>query len=507
MQHVRRVALQPRTALAVAMAVAIAAATVAPPARWSAGQAAGSTAVGRPACALDHRKAVSPTVLNAGQAATVTLAVRPQCRAEGGAVGDLVLADALADSVAYVPGSAQPPAAIQAAGGTTLTWHADNLPAAGLTFTYRLQALKRGHWPTSHRTVATYTDTAGWPGRVQLDTTYLAVRAPGQAGPGGCWIEADRGETPARWPLGLDLPLQLVARARCPVPPQAYRALFVVDAGRTADGDTSLDDQRSAIAQAVQAVPPEPPRIRYGLVGYDATAWTACEPTDDAAEVTGCLQLMTSGDGHDVAAGIREGMDVFHRNQRLGPPPSATGDMLLVYAHGPAGDACGDASAAALEAKVGHALVVTVCVGADCPHACLTEMASSPRYAFTLAEHAQVIQLLRKIFEEVLNIRLVRARIDEVLAPTVDLVAGSAAPVPDHLAGRHLTWIANYVPRDGVTVSYRVRANLLGQIRPVEAATVTVTDASGATWLNAPGPVVRVVPPVRLYLPNMMRDS
>lgn len=102
------------------------------------------------------------------------------------------------------------------------------------------------------------------------------------------------------------------------------------------------------------------------------------------------------------------------------------------------------------------------------------------------------VALLRKVFVEVTSISLRRTSVEEVISADVALVPDSADPAPDRQNGRRQTWIANYVPRDRVTLTYDVRPLRFGDIRPSTATTVTTESRDGLTWLSLPSPVIRV---------------
>jgi hypothetical protein len=92
-------------------------------------------------------------------------------------------------------------------------------------------------------------------------------------------------------------------------------------------------------------------------------------------------------------------------------------------------------------------------------------LASSPRYFFDWpTARGRISAVFAKINDEVVNINIKRMTIFGTLADGTRYVPDSAAPTPDTVSpdGRTFTWVTNYVPRDGITVTLRVQLEAPG---------------------------------------------
>jgi Mg-chelatase subunit ChlD len=130
----------------------------------------------------------------------------------------------------------------------------------------------------------------------------------------------------------------------------------------------------------------------------------------------------------------------------------------VVLSDGQNNAGCQPVLQAAGQAKSQGILMMTVCVGSDCDAACMRQAASSARYFFQIDNAGGLATAFAKIRDEVLNVNLKRLTVTDVLPPNMQYVTDSAQPAPnkgDPTTG--FTWQANYVPRDGITITFKVR--------------------------------------------------
>lgn len=90
-------------------------------------------------------------------------------------LGALTVTDLIPDNMAYVEGSAAPPATRQ---GQRLLWRASEVPLAGAGFRYALRPKEAGEWPTNVEAHAEYTDFAGQTGGLTFPVPTIRVLAP-----------------------------------------------------------------------------------------------------------------------------------------------------------------------------------------------------------------------------------------------------------------------------------------------------------------------------------------
>ncbi len=106
--------------------------------------------------------------------------------------------------------------------------------------------------------------------------------------------------------------------------------------------------------------------------------------------------------------------------------------------------------------------------------------------------------------EEVLKINLKRMTVTDVLPPNMQVVADSIDPAPDKGdAASGFTWVTNYVPQDGITITFRVRPLDTGyHPTNVEAVGQLVDNQNRTKDFDFPLPFVTVLQPFPLATPS-----
>jgi hypothetical protein len=90
------------------------------------------------------------------------------------ALRTLYVVDVLPDSMAYIPGSASPPAEVSG-DQKTLEWDAGLVPSSGITFTFRIRPLKAGSHRTHSSAMAEYGDIQNLTGTVEFPVRLVSV--------------------------------------------------------------------------------------------------------------------------------------------------------------------------------------------------------------------------------------------------------------------------------------------------------------------------------------------
>jgi hypothetical protein len=123
----------------------------------------------------------------------------------------------------------------------------------------------------------------------------------------------------------------------------------------------------------------------------------------------------------------------------------------------------------------------------------MRQLASSPRYFFTVEDSSAIIQAFQRIVEDVLKINLKRLDFHYLPSEAMRYVPDSADPLPDATLapdGR-ISWRTNYVPKDGVTFTLRLAPTLPGR-QPL-------AREAGGEWLDNENRAGKVtVPPVEV---------
>lgn len=208
-------------------------------------------------------------------------------RPEEGLFETITVVDQIPSNMTYVPNSAIPPAAFDAA-ANTLTWQFGVTAAADtLKMTYRLRPQQVGTWPTNVYADGRYRDALGNPGRIvfpipQVEVFGLNHRAylP-MALRGGCLIK--------RRPLDVALVLDASSSMNEP---------------RATGSGTKLDAARAAARTFVHLIDPED---RVAIISFHTTATTHQSLTADVARLDAALDALTTEFGTRIDLGLSEG--------------------------------------------------------------------------------------------------------------------------------------------------------------------------------------------------------
>jgi hypothetical protein len=93
-------------------------------------------------------------------------------------INKLVVSDRLPPNIQLVPGSAAPPPRSISPAGDVLVWESDQLPADGVTLTYRVVPQELGRHPANVEAVAMFTNTVGWTGSFAFAVPVIEVVTP-----------------------------------------------------------------------------------------------------------------------------------------------------------------------------------------------------------------------------------------------------------------------------------------------------------------------------------------
>lgn len=227
--------------------------------------------------------------------------------------------------------------------------------------------------------------------------------------------------------------------------------------------------------------------------------------TDEKALLQAVDEMGTEGQGQ-TDEGIADALALLQRARKL-PRVRQAVEIMVVLTDAVSdtpGDACRSSKRAATAAKADGVLIATV--GICCPwdDKCLVELASSPRYFFESSNAERVVGLVeqRRVERSKFSIKLLA--VDDVLPENMRYVPGSGEPAPKSISpnGRALSWEANFVPPEGITLTYAVEPLEVGFHPTNLAATAHLTDNRRArASLEFPVPSLLVLRPDRLPTP------
>lgn len=246
----------------------------------------------------------------------------------------VTITDELPPDMRFVPGSAVPPAVVQAApgGGTTLVWTVADVPITGLGLGYRVEPLECGEAPTNVSAAAAYTDGYGQPGRLDFPVPRVVVdcgpptapatatATPAPTATATPTAAPSATATATRVPGPIFLPIGL--RERC-VPGERHAdVVLAVDASSSMAGE-KLAAARLAARLFVSLL--ELPRDQVALVAFDEQA-RLLAPLGSPADALGrAIDGLAPGSG----TRIDRGLDLA-RDELFGPRHAGGNSRVVV---------------------------------------------------------------------------------------------------------------------------------------------------------------------------------
>jgi hypothetical protein len=295
--------------------------------------------------------------------------------------------------------------------------------------------------------------------------------------------------------LGEPVAVTLAVQSACPVEEIPLHIVFVMDGSGTMAGEPGVRIQQTArdtidlmMSKATTAL------VQAGVVEFNASARTLCELTSSADQAKGCLGQVGAAGPSCVDCGIREGLKLLIAGRRSGAMP--INEVMVVLSDSLNAAGCPPVITAARQAKAQGVIVMTACASNACDVQCLREAASSPRYAFAIDQHQNLLAAFGRIARDSFTHALaLRWAITETLPANMALVPGSAnPPAVISPAGDRLVWTLS--SRAPVTVTYRLRPAAPGVHPTSLGARATMWDSRDrAVTTEFPLPLVSVLEP------------
>jgi hypothetical protein len=320
----------------------------------------------------------------------------------------------------------------------------------------------------------------------------LAQPRPTQAPPhdeSTCVPEANQIGYPKVVLVGETTDITLAARALCPSVPFPLHIVLVLDGSPATSGRTRRYERDLALGVIDALRLPDFPQISVGAVVFGGPDTISCGLTNDGSRLRRCIDQVLdapaeTGDVDDL--GLDEAMAVLVAGRRPWIDPSSrnTRDVILLLTDARCVANCRDPRHTARKVRSEGVLVLAACVSGQCDRACVRSLASSQRYFFDWPTTPErILWGYFRLRDEVININIKRLTLTGTLADGTRYVPESAVPPPDtvSLDGRTFTWVTNYVPRDGITVTLRVQLEAPGDHPVGLAATGLLLDNQNRT--------------------------
>ena len=313
-----------------------------------------------------------------------------------------------------------------------------------------------------------------------------------------CEITHDKRAGPPIASLGDTIEVSLTTRARCSAPRLLrVHIVLVMDESEAMSGQPIRHTKAAAQALVNELKLEDFPSTYVGVVAFGERARRLVGLTNDPASVRRAIHRVeaASGDAR-LDLGLAEALRVHARGESRSEPDWTT-KVVILYSLGPPSDRCEEALRASRQVRGAGILVITVCAGPSCNQRCMRDIAASPRYFFEVGDVRlmDVIHQIRHRFRIVVVRSLV---VSDTLSSDLAYVPGSARPAPTAIgpSGRWLQWHDVYVPRDGVTYTFRAKPLRLGALSTNEGAEgeVVINTGERVAWRFAVPTVVVVEP-------------
>jgi uncharacterized protein YegL len=370
--------------------------------------------------------------------------------------------------------------------------------------------------------------TLGLTGAAAATALFLVVSAPSAsagagaaAGPSvtptpaeGCVAEYTKAAGPDLVLLGETVDITLTVKATCFARGISLHVVLVLDGSNSMAGQPSRA-MKSAAERLVRRLDMETyPSTQVGIVEFDSVAGTRCRLTNDTDRALGCVDRVQASGGTAIDRGIQEGWKVL-RQGRSGLDMDRITEVMVLFSDGRNDAGCGPVLNAARKVRGQGVLTIAVCVGADCDEACMRQVASSPRYYFRVENVSDLWSIFDQIRDRPINVAVRLLEVKDVLPANMAYVPDSAVPAQAEPAQPvdYLLWRDTYVPREGVTYTFRVRPLQAGRWPSNLNATGRMVDNRGrvTTW-TFDSPWVTVLRPDALptlptYTPRPTRTA
>lgn len=293
----------------------------------------------------------------------------------------------------------------------------------------------------------------------------------------------------AAWPpvigLGQTVTVTLRLGLRCPVAGLPLDAVLLMDRSSSMAGGAIEDARRAALA-FVAAV--DLSRSRIAVASFAQRASIDQALSRDPSRLERAIgDLVAQGDTN-ISAGLVQAASALARG---GAEPGTVKAVILLTDGRDRYGADAVRRQATVLRRSGIQLV-TVGLGFDVDRSLLEEIATTPDDAWYAPRSQDLIDIYLRLAGRMQALEARDLVLLDALPADMDFVPGSSRPEAQ-LTGRQLEWRLPALPRQGITLSYRLRPTALG-LRPTNLrAEARYLDADGAA-----GSHVFEVPEVRV---------
>jgi hypothetical protein len=326
-----------------------------------------------------------------------------------------------------------------------------------------------------------------------------ATHRPTPAPPASpCVSDGMTDATPRLLLQGEAVTVTLHARAVCAGESDYTHIVLVVDPSAAMGGDLAHELQ-GVLSDFVDKMRlPDNPATRIGVVLVDEVATTASRLTGDVGQIKRAFGRIEPRGDMRIELGIAEGLRLIQQ-ARVDKPYNTIYEHMVLFSDGRNATACRAGEKASRKAKADGVMMIGVCVGRNCDRRCMQPLASSARYFFSWGDARNFYHVFERVRYDRQSVWVRKMTIIETLPANMTYVEGSAIPAPSEVSteSRRLTWVQNFAPADGLTVTYRVRPLAVGRHPLSLGARAEYRDNHDRVGSVAfPVPVVEVLAPI-----------
>ncbi|MFI0606681.1 MAG: VWA domain-containing protein [Anaerolineae bacterium] len=292
-----------------------------------------------------------------------------------------------------------------------------------------------------------------------------------------CVVRPRKSVSPDVLLLGETATVTLGFDVDCTVEEAPVHVVLVLDSSASIDSESLTQLQAAARHFIRGLLLPELPTARIGIVSFGHGARTLCPLTRDLAKLEICLKRLRPKGDSGTDRGLTQGLSLLMRARETTASRRNPYEIMVLIGNGRSDHGCRAVQAVTRRIQEAEVLRISVCIDDDCASSCMGKVASSRRDFIQAHQADRFVSMFQPgpycpIYEVLRRLDLV-----DRLSPDVALVVDSAVPAaalsPD---GRTLSWSFADLPREGVTVSYRIRPLATGTLSTSMQTTATFVD-------------------------------
>ena len=289
-------------------------------------------------------------------------------------------------------------------------------------------------------------------------------------------------------------------RANCIMPPQPTHIAFAIDASESV-GQESLSQTLESLTELNQLVDIPRAHVPIGAIVFDSEVRRSCPMDLKKGVLETCISSVRSQGQSRIESGLDAASELLKAARS--PEIRVPNEIVLLLATGDSQNGCDAAHESAERLRSQGQLLITAGIGPeeDRHQVCLGQLASSKRYHYEEFEPDGIRQVFERIIdsEQVPHFSFKQLVITETLTNNFILDLESTDR-RWHREGTSLIFDQNFMPIDGITLSYAVRPQKLGTFpMPLRSHYRIIESWNGVHTGEFPVESIRVLD--QLFLP------